>query len=177
MTKWYPSYGGLAFSFILKFLSKAAARYVTEAFSTTCAVRSERMVVGFTSVVEVQTREGPWGVATDQSPSSIFVFAFLSVVARDQEATIAALKASNCELLAQNESLKNVNLKDHVSSHSEGASIDSSPPGITRLRAQLDVDLSGISIRSNGSGNYATATATVPLKFDSQYRSAMERGM
>ena len=101
------------------------------------------------------------------------------MVARDQEATIAALKASNCELLAQNESLQNVNseLKDHVSSDSEGASVGASPPGITRLRAQLDVDLSGISIRSNGSGNYATATATVPLKFGSQYRSAMERGM
>lgn len=73
-------------------------------------------------------------------------------------------------------------LKDHMSSHSEVESIGASlpgvsRPGITRLRAQLDVDLSGVSVGSNGSGNYATATATVPLKFDSQYRSTMERGV
>ena len=116
------------------------------------------------------------------SLSSIYAskrLCILFVVARDQEATIAALKASNCELLAQNESLQNVNsgLKDHMSGHSEVGSNGSSPPGITRLRAQLDVDLSGFSVRSNGSGNYATATATVPLKFDSQYRSTMERGV
>lgn len=52
-----------------------------------------------------------------------------------------------------------------------------SSPGITRLRAQLDVDLSGISVGGCASGNCATATATVPLKFDSKYLSAMEKGM
>ena len=99
------------------------------------------------------------------------------MVTRDQEATIEALKASNCELRSQNDSLLSTN--SGLKSHASGGSLanNNGSPGITRLRAQLDVDLSGLSVGGCATGSCATATATVPLRFDSKYRNAMERGM
>lgn len=52
-------------------------------------------------------------------------------------------------------------------------------PSITRLVAHLDVDLSSLptAMETGTSVGVATATATVPIKFDSSYRAAMEKGL
>ena len=95
----------------------------------------------------------------------------------EQEAIITALKASNRELQARNQSLSNSvsDLQARVSNESSPQSASSKGPSITRLRALLDVDISGVP--GSGPHGEATALATVPLKFGSQYRSTMERGM
>ena len=46
-------------------------------------------------------------------------------------------------------------------------------PSITRLTAQVDVDITNIP----GIAGVVTATSTVPITFGSQYRSTMEKGL
>ena len=118
---------------------------------------------------------------------------------REQEDMIRSLRASQLELEAENEALKNANACLHVKTHdpplsaadhtheshppppdlnSSGGSSSSLPrnPSITRLVAHLDVDLTSLPT-TGGQGGVATATATVPIKFDSSYRAAMEKGL
>ncbi len=119
---------------------------------------------------------------------------------REQEDMIKSLRASQLELEAENEALKNANTHLHIKTHdpppsvvadhayephppqpdlnSSGESSSSLPrnPSITRLVAHLDVDLSSLPT-TGGQGGVATATATVPIKFDSSYRAAMEKGL
>ena len=51
-------------------------------------------------------------------------------------------------------------------------------PTITRITATVDVDISSLPGNDSLPGNgQATATATIPLKFDSNYRTALEKGL
>ena len=119
---------------------------------------------------------------------------------REQEDMIKSLRATQLELEAENEALKDANARLHVKTHdpppsvvadhayqphppepdlnSSGESSSSIPrnPSITRLVAHLDVDLTSLPT-AGGQGGVATATATVPIKFDSSYRAAMEKGL
>ena len=120
---------------------------------------------------------------------------------REQEDMIKSLRASQLELEAENEALKNANARLHVKTqdpppsvvadhayqphppepdlNSSGESSSSIPrnPSITRLDVRLDVDLTSLPTTGGGQGGVATATATVPIKFDSSYRAAMEKGL
>lgn len=121
---------------------------------------------------------------------------------REQEDMIKSLRTSQLELEAENEALKNANARLHVKTqdppppsvvvdhayqphppepdlNSSGESSSSIPrnPSITRLDVRLDVDLTSLPTTAGGQGGVATATATVPIKFDSSYRAAMEKGL
>ena len=120
---------------------------------------------------------------------------------REQEDMIKSLRTFQLELEAENEALKNANARLHVKTqdpppsvvvdhayqphppepdlNSSGESSSSLPrnPSITRLDVRLDVDLTSLPTAAGGQGGVATATATVPIKFDSSYRAAMEKGL
>ena len=118
---------------------------------------------------------------------------------REQEDIIRSLRTSQAELEAENEALRSANVQFKDQSLSPGGGDDHqyqqppdlnvssssttslhSHPSITRLVAHLDVDLTNLppsSSASRSSVGVATATATVPIKFDSSYRAAMEKGL
>ena len=104
----------------------------------------------------------------------------------EQESEIAALKASKRELEVRNESLFNQSRdmqeqlakQPHTDPNTSSSSslVSSGQPSITHITATLDLDLSKLSV-GTGNASHATAVASAPLQFDSQYRSAMEQGL
>ena len=105
----------------------------------------------------------------------------------DQEAIIASLKHKNRELTTENEELQ-IQLPPTSSTqhqqqqtdplNSSGSNISlQSYPSITRLRAQVDVDISNLALTPGATVGFATASTSVPIKFDSHYRAAMEKGV
>ena len=50
-------------------------------------------------------------------------------------------------------------------------SSSTSLPSITRLRAQVDLDI------TTGGAEVTATTTSIPLTFDSKYRAAMEKGL
>ena len=109
---------------------------------------------------------------------------------REQESEIEALKASQRDLQARNESVLNRNreLQEQLAKRTEEAEaighgnstsslLSSSQPSITRITATLDLDLSQLASGSSSTAGHASAIASVPLQFNSQYCSTMEQGL
>ena len=109
---------------------------------------------------------------------------------REQESEIEALKASQRDLQARNESVLNRNreLQEQLAKRTEEAEavghgnstsslLSSSQPSITHITATLDLDLSQLASGSSSTAGHASAIASVPLQFNSQYCSTMEQGL
>ncbi len=84
---------------------------------------------------------------------------------------VLELQLNNKDLDSSNQDLRS-QLVSHDSLPSGGSSSSlGGQPSITRLRAQVDVDI------TTGCAEVITTTTSVPLTFDSQYRAAMEKGL
>lgn len=106
----------------------------------------------------------------------------LSLSCREQEEMIKALRGDKLELEAENEALRDVNAhsEDHPDLNASGSSSSSLQRNASITRLVVDLDLTNLpsSLEAGPSnGGVATATATVPIKFESMYRSVMEKGL
>lgn len=84
---------------------------------------------------------------------------------------ISTLKANKNDLELSNQELHSQLVTADLESRESSSTSLTGQPSITRLRAHVDVDI------CNGSAEVVTTTASIPLTFDSKYRSTMEKGL
>jgi chromosome segregation ATPase len=100
------------------------------------------------------------------------------------EAELQSLKTSHHKLQARYESIvkSNRDLQDQLTTKTQeleasGSSSSLLASSVTRITATLDLDLSQLAAGTNSSASHASAIASVPLQFNSQYCSTMEEGL
>lgn len=91
---------------------------------------------------------------------------------RDLQNLIASLRAEKQEVEFRNQELQSQLVStDPISSKESSGTSLSGQPSITRLRAQVDLDI------STGGAEVIATTTSIPLTFDSKYRTTMEKGL
>ncbi len=83
------------------------------------------------------------------------------------------MRTSNIDLECSNQDLQSQLSSEHLSSKNSSFTSmgGGGQPSITRLRAHVDVDI------SNGNAEVVATSTSIPLIFDSMYRTTMEKGL